>query len=146
MVTERPRMNRLRTVVSVAALALLAFSGAACKQGLGERCELNSDCGDGLKCNGGDGTTMADSGNRCVSTSAPPPVDAAVVDTGGGNDDVGTTSDTATDQAMTTDTSTADVPADVSTSDAVSGSDTGATTDTSADTASVDASGDASVD
>jgi hypothetical protein len=130
-------MNRLRTVVSVAALVLFALSGAACKQGLGERCELNSDCGDGLKCSGGDGTTMADSGNHCVSTSAPPPVDASVVDTGGGNDDVGTTidtaTDTATDQAMTTDASTGDAPVDTSASDTASGSDTGATPDASPD-------------
>jgi hypothetical protein len=130
MVTERPRMNRLRTVVS-AALALFALSGIACKQGLNGRCELNSDCGDGLKCSTGDGQTKADSG-KCVSSATPPPMDAAVFDTGGGNDDAMTTSDTAPDLS-TADGSTGDAADDTSTPDALTGDDSAAPADASAD-------------
>src|SRR4029078_4382040 len=50
MVTERPRMNRVRAAFSVAALSALLIGGASCKQGAGERCEQDSDCSDGLIC------------------------------------------------------------------------------------------------
>ena len=140
MVTERPRMNRLRTVASVAALALLVLSGTACKQGAGDRCELDSDCASGLVCSKGNQVTVAESG-ICVSKNPTTAMDAAVVDTGaggggggGGND--ATTSDTAPDQAA--DSSTGDAPDDTSTSDVAGGSDTATTTDTAFDT-SVDA-------
>jgi hypothetical protein len=33
------------------AIAVLALAAAGCKQGLGERCQVDSDCGDGLVCN-----------------------------------------------------------------------------------------------
>ena len=57
MVTERPRMVRFRAVSFVAALFVVAVSFAACSQGVGERCELTSDCDDGLHCEGGDTLT-----------------------------------------------------------------------------------------
>jgi hypothetical protein len=50
-------MNRLRIVAVVAALALLVLSGTACKQGLNDRCELDSDCAGGLKCSTGNNTS-----------------------------------------------------------------------------------------
>src|SRR6185436_3375365 len=50
MVTERPRMRRLRTVSLIAGFATLALAALACKQGNGVRCEQNSDCDEGLVC------------------------------------------------------------------------------------------------
>jgi hypothetical protein len=52
----------------VATLCLVAFGG--CKQGLGERCEINSDCEDGLVC--------SQSKKECTSTGSA--ADAGFVD------------------------------------------------------------------
>jgi hypothetical protein len=129
-------MNRLRTVAAIAALALLVLSGAACKQGLNDRCELDSDCSSGLKCSTGNNTTKADSG-KCVSINAPAGNDASVVDTGGGSDDATSTPDTAL-ESLPTDSSSADVQDDTATGDAVTGSDTAPAADASTDAAAVD--------
>ena len=67
MVTERPRMHRFRTAASVAALAILVSSGIACKQGLGQRCEIDSDCDDGLTCTVM-GTASDPAGGICVGS------------------------------------------------------------------------------
>jgi hypothetical protein len=48
-------------------LALVALWAAGCKQGRGERCQVDADCADGLTCSqsepktcGGDSTTQVD--------------------------------------------------------------------------------------
>lgn len=42
-------------VIASLALGLLALGGiASCKQGEGERCQIQSDCEDGLTCNVGE--------------------------------------------------------------------------------------------
>jgi hypothetical protein len=43
-------MSRLRRLVTVSALAAPLFFAAGCKQGIGERCQVMSDCDDGLQC------------------------------------------------------------------------------------------------
>lgn len=40
----------LRRLVFSTALFAAAVASSACKQGLGDRCEVNSDCEDGLVC------------------------------------------------------------------------------------------------
>ena len=79
MVTERPRMHRLRTAISGAALAFLVFAGVACKQGRGERCEIDSDCEDGLTCS----QMGSASGPDGTCGGGTPTADAAVQGTGG---------------------------------------------------------------
>lgn len=41
----------LRTIQVAVVLALVALALAACEQGVGERCQVQSDCEDGLVCN-----------------------------------------------------------------------------------------------
>jgi hypothetical protein len=45
-------------------MGLLAASASGCKQGAGERCQVDSDCDDGLKCVLPNGAT-AQSGGTC---------------------------------------------------------------------------------
>jgi len=45
---------------------------AGCKQGLGDRCQINADCQSGLVCN--------QAKNTCESTSTAGPIDASVPD------------------------------------------------------------------
>ncbi len=72
--------SRVVRALSIAA-ALLAVAlpllgvMASCKQGEGQRCQVQSDCEDGLTCNVGEGVC------RATSTSAVdalPPPDAAI--------------------------------------------------------------------
>lgn len=42
---------KLRVIVPFLALGLAALAWTACKQEEGERCQINSDCADGLVCN-----------------------------------------------------------------------------------------------
>jgi hypothetical protein len=83
MVTERPRMVRFRAVSVVAALVVVAVSFIACSQGVGERCELTSDCDEGLRCVGGDTVT-----NFMGGTCMPP---TTGMGTGGSGGDTGGT-------------------------------------------------------
>ena len=128
-------MRRLRTVprtvLSVAALALLMSSGVACKQGVGERCEQNSDCKSGLICKGGL-TTTSPQGGMCGPPDVTTGVDAGG-DTGTGGD---VAEDLVPDQAMGT-----DVAGDVATPDA----DDAAAGD-AADDSGGDAAGDSAAD
>jgi len=78
-------MRRIRTGFSLAALAALLSSGIACKQGNGDRCELNSDCKSGLVCIPR-GSATDPHGGVCGPPTTNPEVDAAVVDTGTGTD------------------------------------------------------------
>ena len=43
-------MSRLRRLIAVSVLAAPLFLAAGCKQGIGERCQVMSDCDDGLLC------------------------------------------------------------------------------------------------
>lgn len=43
-------MNRLLRLTAVLALAAPLFLAAGCKQGVGDRCQVQSDCDDGLLC------------------------------------------------------------------------------------------------
>jgi hypothetical protein len=69
--------------VSIAAslgLLLLALGGiASCKQGEGERCQLQSDCEEGLTCNLGEGVCRRNV-EGALDAQLPPdaPADAAV--------------------------------------------------------------------
>jgi hypothetical protein len=44
------RRPRSRSVLHGLAVALISLAAAACRQGAGERCEVTSDCADGLTC------------------------------------------------------------------------------------------------
>jgi hypothetical protein len=66
------------------AIVLFAVSASGCKQGLGERCQVNADCASG-KCSMADPRVCVDDLNAmmpidAVGPEAPPPVDAAAVD------------------------------------------------------------------
>jgi hypothetical protein len=64
-----------RTFLPAALLALLSLGiFAACKQGEGERCQVNADCDDGLTCNQGTDPPS------CQSANANNPIDATVPD------------------------------------------------------------------
>jgi hypothetical protein len=56
-------------------LVLIALVVAACKQGKGDRCQVNSDCQDGLICSSATGTC---SGGTSTGIDATVPADAAV--------------------------------------------------------------------
>ena len=64
---------------------LLIGTVASCKQGEGQRCQVPSDCEDGLQCNVGEGVCRAGALGRLDALpppDAPPdaPVDDALVD------------------------------------------------------------------
>jgi hypothetical protein len=62
--------------VSLAASLLLS----ACKQDVGDRCQVTSDCRDGLICVLGNNSSLT--GGTCQSTGGGVSVDAATVDSG----------------------------------------------------------------
>jgi hypothetical protein len=97
-------MSRLRTASLLAGLVTLALAGVGCKQGIGDRCEQNSDCSDGLACDYA-GMTTAEAG-KCYDPNART-TDAATQDVATTND----AEDTAPDQAD--DSSSADASDDV---------------------------------
>jgi len=75
----------VKTLFAIALLALLPTL-TACKQGPGERCQVNSDCADGncsqaepRVCGGGDSTQL-DADPVPVQVDAAPPIDAAPSD------------------------------------------------------------------
>jgi len=62
-------------------IALLAISAAGCKQGLGERCQVNADCDSNIcsKSNPQVCVSMDDKSQMQIDAEVPPaPVDAAV--------------------------------------------------------------------
>lgn len=61
--------------IAAAGAALLLLGAAGCKQGEGERCQLDSDCADGLVCN--QATTTCQT-TRTSGGDAGFPVDARV--------------------------------------------------------------------
>jgi hypothetical protein len=123
-------MSRLPRVFVVVGLSLIATLGVGCKQGEGERCELNSDCADGLEC---DREGVSGEASICVVPGGGQEPDASVEDdagttgddagtdaaddaggTDGGGTDGGAT-DGATDAPMTGEGGASDAPADMST-------------------------------
>lgn len=71
-------MKRLFGIVFVVGAAAAAF--AACKQGKGDRCQINADCQDGLLCSSATGTCVGSGTMNEIDASVPdaPKVDAAV--------------------------------------------------------------------
>lgn len=65
-------MRRL-SLASLASLVLACLALTACKSGLGEHCQVNTDCEDGLVCGALSSTCQED-----VETNADGGVDAAV--------------------------------------------------------------------
>jgi hypothetical protein len=100
--------------------AALAAAAAGCKQGSGDRCEINSDCDDGLLC---DTAAGDNSGGICRSIAGP-------VDSGAGKTD--TAAEAASDAASE---AAADAPAETGGSEA--GEDAGADAPADADAAPV---------
>jgi hypothetical protein len=67
-----------RTTSAIVLLGVLAL--AACKQGLGDRCQVNSDCVSGLVCSAATGTcTNETSGGIDAQVPDAKPIDASVV-------------------------------------------------------------------
>jgi len=62
-------MTRLVRLTAVFALTAPLFFAAGCKQSVGERCQVQSDCDDGLLCVLPAGGTPQ-SGGTCLSPSA----------------------------------------------------------------------------
>jgi len=61
-------------VVASLALGLAALGGfASCKQGEGERCQVQDDCEDGYQCNVGEGVCRSISSNTADIDAQPPP-------------------------------------------------------------------------
>lgn len=58
-------------------VALLSVTAAACKQGKGDRCQINADCADGLVCNQATQTCADTTGTGIDATL---PKDAAPAD------------------------------------------------------------------
>jgi hypothetical protein len=125
-------MRRLRTVLSLAALILLISSGVACKQGAGDRCEIDSDCQSGLVCNNGFNKTDPQGGMCGPPLTGTTGIDASAFDTGNGGD---VAEEVASDHVTATD------GGDVATGDAGDGQAGDA-----ADDAGGDAGGDSAAD
>lgn len=73
----------MKTLLAIALLALLAPSLTGCKQGPGERCQVNSDCADG-NCSqaeprvcGGSDSSQIDADPIPTQLVDAPPIDAA---------------------------------------------------------------------
>ena len=84
----------LRRLARPCLIALTLVAASGCKQGSGDRCQLNSDCQDGLTCVVSPNATLAE-GGTCQSTTAPA-VDAAAPDATPPPGDSATASDAAT--------------------------------------------------
>ncbi len=74
----------IQVVIASLGLALLVLVGiGSCKQGEGERCQVQADCDEGLLCNVGEGVCRAAS-SEAIDAELPPdaapdaPVDAPV--------------------------------------------------------------------
>jgi len=83
-------VRRSRSLAAALVAAALAIVGgaASCKQGEGQRCQIPSDCEEGLQCNIGEGVCRAVISGELDALPPPPlpdapvdaPVDAAPVD------------------------------------------------------------------
>jgi hypothetical protein len=64
---------------SLALTALAALGIASCKQGEGERCQVDDDCAAGLTCNQGEGVCRSvSSDNQPIDAQPPKLLDAAI--------------------------------------------------------------------
>jgi len=74
----------VRFIVASFALAALAALGiASCKQGEGERCQVDADCAADLTCNTGEGVCRSSNSDNQVIDASPLPdasPDAPVID------------------------------------------------------------------
>jgi hypothetical protein len=61
-----------RVAIAVVAVVAIAAGFVACKQGKGDRCQVNADCESGLLCSSATGT--------CVGSGAMNEIDATVPD------------------------------------------------------------------
>ena len=99
LTAESPRAPKvsLRQFFVVVALALCSFA-VGCKQGVGERCQINSDCEEGLIC-----ARMGTGGTElfCQEPGTVPTVDASPVVDSGPPADAGVTPDAAADANVT---------------------------------------------
>jgi hypothetical protein len=98
-------------LVSVALLMLAATAG--CAQGVGDRCEVDSDCQSGLICSGGMGAAAMGGMGTCQPINSglppPPPVDSGPNPGSDGGDDATPSDDGAPDTGPSADAAT-DVP------------------------------------
>lgn len=123
-------MRTMKMMLALVSLLLLAVGGAGCKQAEGERCQIDSDCDDGLICcdesgSGGIckpkskcGQTPTDAGTDGTVTPEAGTKEAGTPDTGAkeaGTKEAGTkeagTPDTGTPDTGTPDTGTPDTGA-----------------------------------
>lgn len=72
-------MKRAVTIAAaVLALSSLVLGGvASCKQGEGERCQVTSDCAEGLTCNEGEGVCR-EFAQGDIDAQPPPQIDAGL--------------------------------------------------------------------
>jgi hypothetical protein len=71
--------KKLIALALISVSSAFAFGIAGCKQGSGERCQVDADCADGLKCSQSEPKTCG--GDNMVQEDAippPQPVDAAI--------------------------------------------------------------------
>jgi hypothetical protein len=61
-----------RIVVAGFAIAALAAGFVACKQGKGDRCQVNADCQDGLLCSSATGTCVGSGATNEIDATVPP--------------------------------------------------------------------------
>ena len=77
--------HRIALAVKCSLLGLSLAATAACKQGPGDRCQVDADCQDGLTCSQADPKTCGDQSNTepldaSLPEAGPPVVDAPTTD------------------------------------------------------------------
>ena len=65
-----------RLVIVIAFFALLAVGFAACKQEVGERCQIDTDCEDGLICNQATALCASSNSSSAIDATTPDFLDA----------------------------------------------------------------------
>ena len=77
-------MIRRFPLLLASSLVALALSAVGCKQGDGERCQVSSDCNEGLVCVRPSNATISEGGSctrqSSIDGSANPPIDAAALE------------------------------------------------------------------
>jgi hypothetical protein len=133
-------MSKARLATVVLALGSLALAG--CLQGVGERCEQNSDCSSGVCGNGSAGMTSANARTCSASLPPPAPISDAATTTSDASDagDAGDAADAALEGAGASDASEAGAEAGAETSPSEAGAESGLS-EVGAETSPMDASG-----
>ncbi len=67
-----------RLILALVAAGALAAAFVACKQGKGERCQIDDDCSGGLVCNKATNTCQETTGGGIDATVPDAPIDTAV--------------------------------------------------------------------